>query len=152
MVLPFNKMFKSLPARLIKHRSLKNVCVCGETCCHLQNERRKNASIILKWWWLNLKFHIPQTLSLYAVWGSIYDIKFSIFFRPEYQLAAMYPRVDSAPNTNEYQWYLLRVKAIVWKFWETQTLGALGPVQACIPLPLPEYEQEQGGVIILPRM
>jgi len=65
---------------------------------------------------------------------------------PEYKLAAMYPH-----NTNEYQWYLLRVKAIAWKFWETQTLGALGPVQACIPLSLPEYNQKQGGIIILAR-
>jgi len=69
----------------------------------------------------------------------------------DYKLAAMYPWVDSDPNTNEYQWYLLRLKAIVWKFWETQYLGALRPVQACIPLPLPEYEQKRGGIIILPQ-
>ena len=55
-------------------------------------------------------------MSLYAVWGSIYDIKFSISPPPpppEYKLAAIYPQVDSAPNTNKHQWYLLRVKAIV---------------------------------------
>jgi len=29
----------------------------------------------------------------------------------------------------------MRMKAIGWKFWETQTVGALGPAWACIPLP-----------------